>query len=177
MIDVPPGPKPPDELYVVVEIPKGSKVKYEFKRELGMLEVDRVLFTAMAYPYNYGIIPGTLMPDGEPLDAIIVTDEPFIPGSLVRVRPIGALEMEDEKGIDHKLIVVPSANVDPASENVKNINDLPPATLNQIKHFFEHYKDLEPGKWSRVRGFLNVEEARKLVLEAIEKFNLAQSNM
>ena len=146
MIDVPPGPKPPDELYVVVEIPKGSKVKYEFKRELGMLEVDRVLFTAMAYPYNYGIIPGTLMPDGEPLDAIIVTDEPFIPGSLVRVRPIGALEMEDEKGIDHKLIVVPSANVDPASENVKNINDLPPATLNQIKHFFEHYKDLEPGK-------------------------------
>ena len=137
---------------------------------MSIIAVDRILFTAMAYPYNYGIIPGTLMPDGDPLDALIIVNEAFIPGSLIKVRPIGALEMEDEAGIDHKLITVPSSDVDPSAENIKDISDLSTATLNQIKHFFEHYKDLEPGKWSRVRRFLGVEEAMKMVLEAMKRY-------
>ncbi len=171
MANIPPGPNPPNELYVIVEIPKGSKVKYEFNSKMNILTVDRILFTAMTYPYNYGIIPKTLMPDGEPLDALIITNEPLIPGSLIKVKPIGILEMIDEKGIDHKLITVPSSDIDPTTQNIKDIKDLPTATLNQIKHFFEHYKDLEPGKWSKVKRFLNAEEAKQIIIEAIKKFN------
>jgi len=170
MSRIPAGPNPPNELYVIVEIPKGSKVKYELKFELSILCVDRILFTAMAYPYNYGIIPCTLMPDGEPLDALIITNEELLPGSLVKVRPIGILEMEDEKGVDHKLITVPSSEIDPTNENINDVGDLSVATLNQIRHFFEHYKDLEPGKWSKVRRFLGIDEAKKMIIEAITRF-------
>lgn len=175
MPKLPSGPNPPEELYVIVEIPKGSNVKYELKIDSGLIMVDRILYTAMAYPYNYGSIPNTLMPDGEALDTLIIINEVLFPGTIIKVRPVGILEMEDERGIDHKLIVVPTSDVDPTFDKVKDLDDLPEFILNQIKHFFEHYKDLEPHKWSRVRRFLKANEAKKIILEAIERFKRGTS--
>ena len=168
--DLPPGKKVPEDLYVVVEIPMGSNVKYEIDEETGVVMVDRILFTAMFYPFNYGIVPKTLMPDGDPMDVLVVSHEPLMPGTVVRVRPVGVLEMEDEEGIDHKLIAVPVDKVDPTFSEVRDVNDLPKATLDRIRHFFEHYKELEPGKWTRVRGFHGVEEALRMVSEAVQRF-------
>ena len=128
------------------------------------------LFTAMFYPFNYGIVPQTLMPDGDPADVLVISYEPLLPGTVIRARPIGILEMEDEEGIDHKIIAVPVEKVDPRFAKVKDIKDLPEALLNQIKHFFEHYKELEPGKWTKVRGFHGAEEAKRMIKEAIENY-------
>jgi len=168
--ELPAGKKVPEDLYVVVEIPMGSNVKYEIDEETGVVMVDRVLFTAMFYPFNYGTVPKTLMPDGDPLDVLVVSREPLMPGTVVRVRPVGVLEMEDEEGVDHKLIAVPVDKVDPTYSEVRDVNDLPKAVLDRIRHFFEHYKELEPGKWTRVRGFHGVEEAFRMASEAVERF-------
>lgn len=171
MIDITglaPGRNPPDELFVVIEIPAGSNVKYEYDKVNKVFIVDRVLYTAMSYPFNYGFIPGTMTEDGDPLDAVVISSVPFLPGTVVDVRPVGALNMEDEKGVDYKLITVPVNKVDPRFSMVKDIKDLPDIILYQIRHFFEHYKELEPGKWTRVKDFQGVEEAKRLVLKYIK---------
>ncbi|ABW00869.1 inorganic diphosphatase [Caldivirga maquilingensis] len=174
--NLPPGRNPPDELYVVVEIPAGSNVKYEFDSASGVFIVDRVLYTAMSYPFNYGFIPGTLTEDGDPLDAVVISSASFLPGTIVDVRPVGALNMEDEKGLDYKLITVPLSRVDPRFSMIKDIKDLPDVILYQVRHFFEHYKELEPGKWTKVKEFMGVEEAKRLVLKYIRgKSNLTNS--
>jgi len=175
MIISSPGPNPPEELYIIVEIPKGSNIKYELDLDTGLLKVDRILYTAMAYPYNYGIIPHTLMPDGDELDAVLLIRQAIYPGSIIIGRPIGMLEMEDEKGIDHKLIAVPIEKIDPSYKAIRTINDVSEFTLNQIRHFFMHYKDLEPGKWSRVRKFLDYEDTLKLIEEAIIRYRRRKS--
>ena len=165
-----PGKNPPEDVFVVIEIPKGSNVKYEIDEESGAVMVDRILYTAMFYPFNYGIVPQTLMPDGDPVDVLVVSNEPLYPGTVIRVRPIGVLEMEDEEGIDHKIIAVPVGKIDPRFEGIKDIKDLPEAFLNQIRHFFEHYKELEPGKWTKVHRFLSAEDAKRMIKEAIEAY-------
>ncbi|NPA69983.1 MAG: inorganic diphosphatase [Crenarchaeota archaeon] len=167
---LPPGKNPPDDIYVVIEIPAFSNIKYEMDEETGAIMVDRVLYTAMFYPFNYGTVPQTLMPDGDPADVLVISNYSLMPGSVIRVRPIGVLEMEDEEGVDNKIIAVPVDKVDPTYKNVKDVNDLPEAILNKIKHFFEHYKELEPGKWTKVRGFKGADEAKKLIMDAIERY-------
>ncbi len=165
-----PGKNPPEDIYVLIEIPKGSNVKYELDEETGAIFVDRVLYTAMFYPFNYGIVPQTLEEDGDPIDVLLISNEPFHPGTVVRARPIGVLVMEDEEGPDSKIIAVPHEKIDPRFANIKDINDLPKAVLDQIKHFFEHYKELEPGKWVKVTGWEGAESAKKRIAAAIERF-------
>jgi inorganic pyrophosphatase len=168
---IPAGKNPPEDIFVVVEIPQGSSIKYEVDKESGAVFVDRFLFTAMYYPFNYGFIPNTLAEDGDPTDVLVVSSEAVVPGSVIRCRPIGMLEMEDEEGIDTKIIAVPVSKLDRTFENIKDVKDLPEATLEKIKHFFEHYKELEKGKWVKVREFKSVEEAKKDIQKAIERFN------
>ncbi|MCS7263026.1 MAG: inorganic diphosphatase [Aquificaceae bacterium] len=165
-----PGKNPPEDIYVVVEIPQDSSIKYELDKESGALLVDRFLFTAMHYPFNYGFIPKTLAEDGDPVDVLVVSRYPVAPGSLVRCRPVGALEMRDEEGLDTKLLAVPHSKVDPTYEGVKSYQDLPQVLLERIKHFFEHYKELEPGKWVKVEGFKGVEFALEEIRKGIERY-------
>ena len=160
------GRNPPEDIYVMVEIPKGSRLKFEIDE--GVVYLDRKLFTSMVYPYNYGIIPGTKAPDGDPMDALLIIDDPIPPGVVVRARPIGVLYMEDEKGEDEKIIAVPHEKIDPRYNNIKDINDLPEAVLNEIKHFFEHYKELEPGKWTKVKGRGSKKEAIELIKKCLQ---------
>jgi inorganic pyrophosphatase len=164
------GKNPPEDINVFIEIPKGSNIKYEFDEEENVVKVDRILYTAMFYPFNYGFIPETLEEDGDPLDCLVITYDTFVPGVLIRVRPIGVLITEDEEGIDRKIIAVPHDKIDPRFSNIKDIKDLPEATLNQIKHFFEHYKELEPGKFVKVKEFKGKEEALKIIKEAAERY-------
>ncbi len=168
--ELPPGKSAPEDIYVVVEIPQGGWVKYELDHEKGIIFVDRFLFTPMHYPANYGYIPQTLAEDGDPLDALVLSRAPVYPGTVIRARPVGVLIMEDEKGKDEKIIAVPVDKLDPAWSKVKDITDVPEAILNEIKHFFEHYKDNEPGKWAKVREFKDAAAAKKLIEEAIERF-------
>ena len=163
------GKNPPEDIYVFIEIPKGSNIKYEFDEEEKVIKVDRILYTAMFYPFNYGYIPGTLEEDGDPLDCLVITYEPLLPGVVINARPIGVLITEDEEGIDRKIIAVPTDKVDPRFKNIKDIKDLPESILNQIKHFFEHYKELEPGKWVKVKEFKGVNDAKKVIEEAIKR--------
>jgi len=165
-----PGNKAPEEVNVVIEIPMNSNVKYEIDKETGILFVDRILFTAMVYPFNYGFIPGTLEEDGDPVDVLILGFEPLLPGSVIKARPIGVLETEDEKGRDAKIVAVPSEKIDPRFENIKDISDLPANLRERIAHFFEHYKELEKGKWVRVIGWKNRDEALKRISEAIRRY-------
>ncbi len=168
--DLPAGKNPPEDIYVVVEIPQGSGVKYEVDHDTGVIFVDRFLYTAMYYPANYGFVPRTLAEDGDPVDVLVLSREPVVPGSVIRARPIGVLVMEDEEGMDEKVLAVPVSKLDPTWEDVKEITDCAEATLNKIKHFFEHYKELEPGKWVKVREFKGAEEAKKIIAEAIRRF-------
>ncbi len=168
---IPAGKNPPEDIFVVVEIPQGSSIKYEVDKESGAVFVDRFLFTAMYYPFNYGFIPNTLADDGDPTDVLVISSEAVVPGSVIRCRPIGMLEMEDEAGIDTKIIAVPVSKLDRTFENIKDIKDLPEATLEKIKHFFEHYKELEKGKWVKVKDFKSAEEAKKDIQKAIDNFN------
>jgi len=167
---VPTGTNPPDNINVVVEVPVGGEpVKYEFDKGSGALYVDRILHTPMRYPANYGFVPHTLCEDGDPLDALVVARSPFIPGSIVRVRPVGVLLMEDEKGGDEKLLTVPVDSTFPYYSEVSDRTDLPGIVMQQIEHFFTHYKDLEPGKWVKVREWGDIDVARRVVLEAIAR--------
>ena len=159
---VPIGRNPPYEVNVIIEIPMGgSPVKYEFDKESGAMYVDRFLHTAMYYPCNYGFIPHTLSDDGDPIDAAVLGQIPVQPGVIIPSRPIGVLIMEDESGIDEKLLCVPLDDLHPFYGNVSSYRDLRPVMIEQMTHFFEHYKDLEPGKWVKAKGFLGREVAEK----------------
>jgi inorganic pyrophosphatase len=164
------GKNPPFDVNVVIEVPIGGEpIKYEMDKESGALVVDRFLYTAMRYPGNYGFIPHTLSGDGDPCDVIVANTRALVPGAVISGRIVGVLQMEDQAGEDEKLLAVPSAWLTKRYENVHNYSDLPDITLQQIHHFFEHYKDLEPGKWVKVHGWKDADFARKLVLEGIER--------
>ena len=164
------GKNPPHEVNVIIEVPIGGEpIKYEMDKAAGALIVDRFLYTSMRYPGNYGFIPHTLSDDGDPCDVIIVNTRAIIPGAIMAVRPVGVLLMEDESGGDEKIIAVPSNKLTKRYEKVNNYTDLPQITLDQIQHFFEHYKDLEPQKWVKVVRWGDAAEARDLILKGIEK--------
>ena len=148
------GNKSPNEVNVVVEIPFGSSVKYEVDKNTGLLFVDRFNFTAMFFPFNYGFIPSTKGQDGDPLDILVVSSYPVSAGSVIKSRPVGMLEMEDEAGIDTKIIAVPVEKVDPFYSHIADVDDLGEGVLKRIKHFFNHYKELEDGKWVKTKDFL-----------------------
>lgn len=169
------GKNPPDEVNVVIEVAIGGEpIKYEMDKEAGTLFVDRFLYTPMRYPGNYGFIPHTLSEDGDPCDVLVANTRPLIPGSYIAVRPIGVMMMEDEGGGDEKIIAVPVPKLTKRYENVHNYTDLPKITLDQIQHFFEHYKDLEPGKWVKLTGWGDAAKARELIVEAIERAKAAK---
>lgn len=170
-IKLSPGKNPPEDIYVVVEIPKGSNVKYEMDKESGMIFVDRVLFTSMVFPFNYGFIPGTLEEDGDPVDVVLLSHDSFVPGSVVRARPIGVLEMRDESGPDSKIIAVPHEKIDNRFEHIKDISDVEESIKERIKHFFEHYKELEKGKWVKVESWKGKDVALENIRKAIERYN------
>jgi inorganic pyrophosphatase len=173
---IPIGDNPPDNINVIIEVPTGGEpVKYEFDKASGALFVDRILHTPMRYPANYGFVPHTLCEDGDPLDVLVVARSPFIPGSVVRARPVGVLLMEDEKGGDEKLLTVPVDATFPYYSGIGDHADLPAIVMQQIEHFFTHYKDLEPGKWVKVTGWGDVHEARRIVLESIERAKTAKA--
>ncbi len=162
------GKNPPHDINVVIEIPQGSSVKYEIDKVTGAIVVDRFLFTTMAYPAAYGFIPGTLADDGDPADALVLVPAAIVPGAVVRCRPIGVLHMRDEAGMDEKIICVPHDKVHPVHGSVTSVADLPQIVRQSIEHFFETYKDLEPGKWVKVEGWGSVEDACEVIIKAIE---------
>ena len=167
---IPIGVNPPHDVNVIVEVPVGGEpIKYEMDKEAGTLVVDRFLYTAMRYPGNYGFIPHTLSGDGDPVDVLIANTRAIAPGAVMSVRPVGVLLMEDNAGMDEKIVAVPSSHISQRFDGVTNYSDLPDITLKQIEHFFAHYKDLEPGKWVKMRGWGDAAEARKLITEAIER--------
>jgi inorganic pyrophosphatase len=167
---IPTGKAPPGDIFVVVEIPQGSAVKYEVDKASGAIFVDRFLFTATAYPSAYGFIPNTLAEDGDPADALVLISTQVVPGAVIRARPIGMLRMEDEKGPDEKIICVPHDRVHPQYTGINSIHDLPPITRSAIEHFFERYKDLEPGKWVKLGGWADRGEAEETIVQAIAAF-------
>jgi inorganic pyrophosphatase len=169
------GKNPPDEVNVVIEVAIGGEpIKYEMDKEAGTLFVDRFLYTPMRYPGNYGFIPHTLSEDGDPCDVLVANTRPLIPGSYIAVRPIGVMLMQDEGGGDEKIIAVPVPKLTKRYENVHNYTDLPKITLDQIQHFFEHYKDLEPGKWVKLAGWGDAAKARQLIIEAMDRARAAK---
>ncbi len=164
------GHRPPDDVNAIIEVPIGGEpIKYEMDKEAGALVVDRFLYTPMRYPGNYGFVPHTLSDDGDPIDVLVANTRPIIPGAVISVRPIGVLRMEDDGGGDEKIIAVPSPKLTQRYVHVKTVGDLPEITRQQIEHFFIHYKDLEPGKWVKLLGWGDVDEARRLITEAIER--------
>ncbi len=164
------GANPPKDLNVLIEIPLGGvPVKYEIDKASGALFVDRFLHTAMFYPGNYGFIPHTLSGDGDPCDVIVVGQVPVVPGAIIRCRPVGALVMEDNAGMDEKILAVPVDALHPFYTGIRSYKDLPAILCEQISHFFEHYKDLEKGKWAKVVKWADVDEAEQLVMDAIAR--------
>jgi len=167
---IPVGSNPPYDVNVIIEIPLGGNpVKYELDKKSGAMYVDRFLHTAMYYPCNYGFIPHTLSEDGDPTDAAVLGQIPVIPGVIIRSRPIGVLVMEDESGIDEKILCVPVDDLHPYYGDVGSYRDIRPIQLEQIQHFFEHYKDLEKGKWVKVQRWGEAEEAIDLIRQAMER--------
>jgi inorganic pyrophosphatase len=167
---IPVGDDPPRDIHAVIEIPLGGvPVKYEIDKQSGALFVDRFLHTAMYYPGNYGFIPHTLSADGDPCDVIVVSQVPVVPGAVIRCRPVGALLMEDEAGKDEKILAVPVDKLHPFYTGIRSYRDLPPMMCDQIAHFFQHYKDLEKGKWVTIVKWIDAEEAELLVMEGIER--------
>ncbi len=165
------GRQVPDDINVIIEIPMNSEpVKYEVDKQTGAIFVDRVLTTPMRYPCNYGYIPHTLSGDGDPADVLVVMPLPLIPGCVIRCRPVGMLQMTDEAGEDTKIIAVPINKVFPAYASVLTIDDLPELTRDRIQHFFEHYKDLEKGKWVKVEGWAGPDAARQEILASIARY-------
>ena len=164
---IPPGKDAPHDINVVIEIPKGSAVKYEIDKASGAIFVDRFLFTPMAYPAAYGFIPGTLADDGDPADALVLTPVDVVPGAVIRARPIGMLRMEDESGQDEKIICVPHDKIHTLYKDVHKVEDLPEILRQSIEHFFTRYKDLEPGKWVKVTGWAGKEAAEEVIRASI----------
>lgn len=164
------GKNPPEDVNVVIEVPLGGEpIKYELDKASGALVVDRFLYTSMRYPGNYGFIPHTLSGDGDPCDVICLNTRAIAPGAVMSCRIVGVLLMEDNAGMDEKLIAVPSSSLTARYDHVQNYTDLPKITLDQVEHFFAHYKDLEPGKWVKIKGWGDVDMARRMVLEGIER--------
>ena len=164
------GIDPPRIVNVIIEVPVGGEpIKYEMDKEAGTLVVDRFLYTAMRYPGNYGFIPHTLSGDGDPVDVIVVVPSPVVAGAIVRVRPVGALLMKDEAGDDEKVIAVPVDKLHPFYSGVKSYKDLPVTLIDQIAHFFQHYKDLEKGKWVTIVNWVGTERAEKMIIEGIHR--------
>jgi inorganic pyrophosphatase len=164
------GSKAPDEVNVVIEIPRGSNVKYEMDEGTGFVFVDRFLYTPTYYPFNYGFIPTTKGEDEDPLDALVVTEEPVFPMSVIVSRPVGVLVMEDEKGPDAKVVALPARHVDPNYSGIDDVHQLPEFTRRQIEHFFQHYKESEPGKFVRMEGWKDAERAKALIRDALRRF-------
>ncbi|MCL4383551.1 MAG: inorganic diphosphatase [Candidatus Marsarchaeota archaeon] len=161
------GKNAPDSVNVFIEIPLGSNIKYEFDEEQEVLRVDRILYTSMVYPFNYGFVPNTKSEDGDPIDVLVISNQPFVPGTIIEVRPIGIAHMEDEEGVDEKVIAVPKDKVDPLFSNIRDITDVQDAIKNKIIHFFAHYKELEPNKWVKITDFGDVKEAKEKIQKAI----------
>ena len=164
------GEHPPDDVNVVIEVAIGGEpIKYEMDKAAGTLVVDRFLYTPMRYPGNYGFVPHTLSDDGDPIDVLVANTRPIIPGAIMNVRPIGVLLMEDDAGGDEKIIAVPSSRISQRYIGVRSYRDLPQITREQIEHFFVHYKDLEPGRWVKLKGWGDLGEAHALISAAIER--------
>jgi len=164
------GNKPPEDINVIIEVPVGGEpIKYEMDKASGTLFVDRFLYTPMVYPGNYGFVPHTLSADGDPIDVLVCNTRAIIPGAVMNCRPVGVLAMEDNAGGDEKIIAVPSQKLTRRYDKVATYKDLPEITVQQIEHFFAHYKDLEPGKWVKIDHWGGVDEAQKLIMEAIAR--------
>ena len=173
---VSPGKNAPAEFNVIIEIPMNSDpIKYEVDKATGTLFVDRFMTTAMYYPVNYGYVPQTLSGDGDPVDVLVITPYPLQPGVGVTCRPLGILKMEDEAGIDGKVLAVPIDKVLPIYSHWKKVDDINPMRLQAISHFFEHYKDLEAGKWVKVLGWEGPEAAHKEILDGIASYNQSKA--
>ena len=165
-----PGKDLPNQVNVIIEVPMNSDpVKYEMDKDSGAIFVDRFLATPMYYPCNYGFIPGTLSDDGDPADVLVISDFPIVPGAVIAAKPIGVLIMEDEKGMDEKILAVPAKKLNSQYENIENYKELPESFLNKISHFFERYKDLEKGKWVKIKGFEDAAKAKQLINEAYQR--------
>jgi inorganic pyrophosphatase len=170
------GRNPPEEVNVIVEVPVGGEpIKYEMDKAAGTLVVDRFLYTSMRYPGNYGFIPHTLSLDGDPCDVLIANQRGIVPGAVVAVRPVGVLIMQDEAGGDEKIVAVPVPKLTRRYEHVHDYKDLPEITIRQIEHFFVHYKDLEAGKWVKVKGWGDAAAAERMIVESIERAKLAKA--
>ena len=167
---IPTGNTPPDDINVIIEVPVGGEpIKYEMDKASGALFVDRFLYTPMRYPGNYGFVPHTLSEDGDPIDVLVCNTREIIPGGVINCRPVGVLVMEDDAGQDEKILAVPSSHVSRRYQNVADYTDLPEITLEQVQHFFEHYKDLEPNKWVRIDHWGNAAEAKQMIVDAIAR--------
>ncbi len=167
---IPIGKNPPADINVVIEVPVGGEpIKYEMDKTSGALFVDRFLYTPMRYPGNYGFVPHTLSSDGDPIDVLVCNTRAIVPGAVINCRPVGVLLMEDDGGGDEKLLAVPSSKLTKRYDNVKTTTDLPAILLEQIEHFFAHYKDLEPGKWVKLKGWGDVKMAEQMIIEAIAR--------
>lgn len=166
------GKKVPEEVNVLIENSANAlPVKYELDKESGCLFVDRFVATPMHYPCNYGFIPNTLSEDGDPIDVLVPTEYPIVPGAVIPCKPIGVLIMEDEKGMDEKVIAVPTVKMNSEYSRIDELKDLSEILMNKIKHFFEHYKELEKGKWVKVSDFKDSKIAKQKILEAVDRYN------
>ncbi len=164
------GTNPPEDINVIIEVPVGGEpIKYEMDKASGALFVDRFLYTPMRYPGNYGFVPHTLSADGDPIDVLVCNTRAIVPGGVINCRPVGVLVMEDDGGGDEKIIAVPSSKLTKRYDNVKTYTDLPQISLEQIEHFFAHYKDLEPGKWVKIDHWGHAEEAKTLIEAALKR--------
>jgi inorganic pyrophosphatase len=164
------GDNPPEDINVIIEVPVGGEpIKYELDKEAGTLFVDRFLYTPMRYPGNYGFVPHTLSDDGDPIDVLVANTRTIVPGAVINCRPIGVMVMTDEAGMDEKIIAVPTTRISRRYEKIAEFSELPEITRQQIEHFFEHYKDLEPGKWVKVEEWGNAAKARQMIQEAIDR--------
>ena len=165
------GKNPPEDINVIIEVPIGGEpIKYELDKASGTLVVDRFLYTSMRYPGNYGFVPHTLSDDGDPIDVVVINTRAIVPGAIINCRPIGVLHMQDEAGHDEKIVAVPSHKLTKRYDSVTNYSDLPQITIDQIQHFFEHYKDLEPGKWVKVVNWGDAADAKQFIVEAIARY-------
>jgi len=167
---IPIGDNPPEDVNVIVEVPVGGEpIKYELNKEAGTLFVDRFLYTPMRYPGNYGFVPHTLSDDGDPIDVLVANTRPLVPGCVIAARPIGVLVMEDEQGQDEKIVAVPSTRITRRYEKIRDFAELPEITRDQINHFFEHYKDLETGKWVKIHDWGNAAQAKTMIQQGISR--------
>jgi inorganic pyrophosphatase len=165
------GQNPPEDVNVIVEVPVGGEpVKYEMDKASGTLFVDRFLYTPMRYPGNYGFVPHTLSADGDPIDVLVCNTRTIVPGAVINCRPIGVLVMKDEAGGDEKIIAVPAPKITKRYDRIQSYKDLPEITLQQIQHFFEHYKDLEPGKWVKIDHWGDADEAKHMIVDAVARY-------